>query len=180
MNKRFHLTEFYDLSIAFYGNAILASLLLWAFLVYVGAAMLELSPLMAGFAALFATLLHWDAAMWHQFGHAWAARRTGHPMKGVTAWWLLSTSVYPSDEPELPAGVHIRRALGGPLASLVYSLLAGLLALLFYSSGPAARMVVIFWFLDSFIVFGIGSLLPLGFTDGSTLLSWWPRRNGGD
>jgi len=30
------------------------------------------------------------------------------------------------------------------------------------------------------LVFGVGALLPLGFTDGSTLLTWLPRRHMSD
>lgn len=179
MNTRFQLTEIFELNVMFYGNAILGSVFLWGFMIYVGVAMLALSPLAAVLAGLVITLLHWDAVFWHQFGHAWAARRTGYPMKGVTAWWLLSSSVYPSEEPELPAEVHIRRALGGPLASFIYTLVAGLFTLLLYSIGPAVRMVLLFWFLDNLIVFTIGALVPLGFNDGSTLLHWWPRRTRG-
>jgi hypothetical protein len=39
-----------------------------------------------------------------------------------------------------------------------------------------AFSLLVFFFLDNLLVFTIGSLLPLGFTDGSTLLAWWPRR----
>lgn len=89
---------------------------------------------------------------------------------------LLAASRYPSDEPELPAEIHIRRALGGPIASLVVSLLSGFAALALQPVGGALLMVTMFWFLDNVFVFFLGSLLPLGFTDGSTLLYWWPRR----
>jgi hypothetical protein len=30
--------------------------------------------------------------------------------------------------------------------------------------------------LDNLLVFTLGAFLPLGFTDGSTILRWWRRR----
>jgi Zn-dependent protease len=154
------------------------SILLWGTLSAVGLAFLDLSAWSAFLVGLVATLLHWDSAIWHQLGHTWAARQTGYPMKGITLVGLLSASRYPHDEPELPAEIHIRRALGGPTASLMVSLVSGLAALALRPVGGAIWMVTVFWFLDNFLVFAIGSLLPLGFTDGSTLLYWWPRRGG--
>lgn len=89
---------------------------------------------------------------------------------------LLAASQYPLDEPELPAVIHIRRALGGPIGSLIASLLAGGIALLLRNTGGVPWWVTLFFFLDNFVVFTLGSLLPLGFTDGSTLLVWWGKR----
>ena len=73
---------------------------------------------------LFAALLHWLSEFIHQLGHAWAARRVGHPMRGIRFWGVLSSSIYPSDEGDLPAGIHIRRALGGPMFSFILSILS--------------------------------------------------------
>ena len=60
-----------------------------------------------------------------QLGHARAAEQVGYPMEGVHLWGVLGTSVYPTDEPELPAEVHVERALGGPKASAVLAVAAG-------------------------------------------------------
>lgn len=49
----------------------------------------------------------------HQLGHALAARATGYPMTGMRYEWGFAYSEYPSDEPPLPANVHIQRSLGG-------------------------------------------------------------------
>ncbi len=107
-------------SSAFAGTAAL-----WAILAIAAATLLKTTWAEAIALGLAAALLHWLSETWHQLGHAWAARRTGHPMTGVRFWGVLSTSVYPADEGQLPARVHVRRALGGPTASLLLTLVAG-------------------------------------------------------
>src|SRR5690348_5018426 len=74
-------------------SAIAGSLILWALLSVIGVA-LDLSPVAAVVGGLIAVLLHWLGETVHQLGHAWAARRTGHPMIGVRFWWVLSASIY--------------------------------------------------------------------------------------
>jgi hypothetical protein len=37
-------------------------------------------------------------------------------------------------------------------------------------------LLATFFFLDNLLVLTLGSFLPLGFTDGSTLLEWWGKR----
>ena len=128
--------------------------------------------------SLLAVILHWVSDIAHHLGHAWAARRTGYPMIGIRlgTLGLLGTSLYPPDEQTLPAAIHIRRALGGPTASLLFSLFAVVAALVLRPVGGALWWVGVFFFLDNLIVFTLGAFLPLGFTDGSTLLQWWGRR----
>ncbi len=123
------------------------------------------------------SLLHWVALFVHHAGHAYAARSTGYPMVGVLFWWALASSLYPREEPELPPAIHIRRALGGPLANLVFAALAGLLAWALRMQGTAAWVLAGFAALDSLFVFGLGALIPLGPTDGSTLLYWLRARS---
>jgi len=125
---------------------------------------------------LLAVLLHWAGVFAHQFGHAWAARSTGFPMTGIRlgALGVLSTSLYPAEEPDLPAAVHIRRALGGPFASLLLALAAGIIAFLWRGGGPAWA-AWLFFTLDNLVILGLGSFLPLGFTDGGTLMRWWGK-----
>jgi len=141
---------------------------------------LHLSVFESVVGGLVAAFFHYDADLWHQYGHASAAAQTGHPMSGVRFWGVLSSSIYPPNEPELPAEVHIQRALGGPRYSLVMTLGAALLGGLVYITSSEVNWVVyifIFFFLDNLLVFTLGAFLPLGFTDGSTLLHWWPKRN---
>jgi hypothetical protein len=152
-------------------SAIAGFLLVWVVLGGV-ALLLGLSVGEAIVGGLLGAILHWIVDTLHQLGHAWAARRTGYPMTGVRFWWVLSSSIYPADEPHLPAVTHVRRAVGGPVASAIVSLLSGIvaLALALGSAGGLLWWLALFFFLDNLLVFTLGSLLPLGFTDGSTLL----------
>ena len=143
----------------------------------IGTLGLGVPPAVAIAAGLVSVLLHWGSDIVHQLGHAWAARTAGHPMAGIRLWGLLSASIYPSDEGSLPASVHIRRALGGAPASLLLTVIAAAVALALRPLGGVYWWVALFFFLDNLLVFTLGSLLPLGFTDGSTLLHWWGKRS---
>ncbi len=155
----------------------IGSILLLAVLIAVaiGALGLPVGAAIAG--SLLAVILHWGSEITHQLGHAWAARRVGHPMIGIRlgTFWLLSTSVYPPDEPPLPGAIHIRRALGGPLASLLLSVIAAIIVGALRPSGDTWWWVGAFFFLENLLIFTLGSLVPLGFNDGSTLLRWWGK-----
>ncbi len=132
-------------------------------------------------AGLLAAPLHWLGDVVHNLGHAIAARQTGYPMRGVHFWGVLGASLYPRDEPLLPAEIHIRRALGGPIASTLLALAAFALRLAARRPG-AGRDLALFVALDN-LVLGLGALLPLPMTDGGTLRTWWPHRGlppGGD
>ncbi len=150
-------------------SALVGSLALWLALSGTGFFLLKFSLPKAIILALAAVMLHWAADIAHQFGHALAARSTGHNMTGIRLWEVLSSSVYPPDEPPLPNSTHIRRALGGPLLSLLITVLA-LIPLYLFHSGSWAWWLALFFSLDNVLVFSLGALLPLGFTDGSTLL----------
>ena len=149
------------------GNVVLFLILLGAGRFWLG---LTIGQALAGGAA--ALVLHWLGDLGHHLGHAWAARRTGHPMIGIRFWGFLSTSVYPDDEGALPAQVHMRRALGGPLMSLALGLAAGLLAAALFPLGGLPRYLSLFAALENLLMYGLGAFLPVGFTDGSTLLHW--------
>ena len=175
MNRPLSLGTFLGLKHTAFPSAFLATGLLWGLLAMVGVRLLDLSLLEAVKGGLIAALLHWVGEDWHQFGHAWAARRVGYPMQGVELWWFFGRSLYPSDEPELPARVHIRRALGGAPASLVLTLLAGAITLGLQESAGVGYWVGLFFFIENLFVFTLGAFLPLGFTDGSTLLRYWGK-----
>jgi len=123
--------------------------------------------------------LHWFSELMHQLGHAWAARRTGYPMSGIRFGTLgvLATSLYPPDEPALPAQVHIRRALGGPIFSAWLSAIAFLVILL-TSPGAKATWSFVLWFLflENLFVMTLQVFIPLGFNDGATLWRWIRKR----
>lgn len=124
---------------------------------------------------LLGVLIHWLSDFWHQFGHAVAARRTGYPMTGLRFWGIFSTSLWPADEPPLPGRIHIQRALGGPIASLLLGALAAIVALLLGPASGLAWLLALFAAADNLLLLGLGAFLPLGFTDGSTILHWWRR-----
>lgn len=138
---------------------------------------LQLPPALAlGWGALY-VIGHLFNELVHHAGHAVAARQTGYPMRGIRLVYVLAVSLYPKDEPRLPARVHIRRALGGPVASALLSIAWGVVALAVRDSAPAARWLVwAIWF-DCLLIFTLGAFLPLAWTDGGTLLHYWPRRN---
>ena len=125
------------------------------------------------FGGILAMLLYWLSDFLHHFGHAIAARRTEYPMTGVLFHTALGTSVYPRDEPELPGRVHIRRALGGPALSFIVLTITSLAALLIpASTSPLLSALALFVAAINLLIFSVGAFLPLGFTDGSTLLRW--------
>ena len=130
------------------------------------------------------TLAHFLGEFLHQVGHATAARRTGYPMRGMRFGMLgvLALSQYPEDEPnDLPARVHIQRALGGPLFSLGLGVIVGLVT--GFAFGPPLGLpeaVLFFFAAENLLVYCIGALLPLGFTDGSTILRYRRERRSAE
>ena len=176
--KKYKLGKIAGLSLSARPPAVGGSIVLFVVLFGVAIGFLRLAAGAAILGSLVAVILHWVSAIAHQLGHAWAARQTGYPMTGIRfgSLGLLAASRYPSNEPTLPPAIHIRRALGGPIGSLLASLVAAIIALVVRNSGGLPWWLAIFFFLDNLVVFTLGSLLPLGFTDGSTLLHWWGKR----
>ncbi len=176
MNKTIHLGHLAGLRIMAKGSMVVGWLLLW--LVFSGIVMWiwDFSLATAVLAGFLATLLHYLHELWHCLSHAFAARQTGYPMSGIMYMWVLGGTLYPRDEPELPAAVHIKRALGGPIGSLLLALMMGLVAIALRPLGGLLYGLVVYAFWSNLLFFTIGALLPLGFTDGSTLLKYWGQR----
>ena len=118
--------------------------------------------------------LHVLSVLVHHLGHATAAAAVGYPMRGIRFFGPIASSVYPTEEPPLPAHVHIRRALGGPTSTFLFTLLIALARAVVPDRGVAHFVwrCVLF---DNLFGLGLGSLLPLEFTDGSTLARHWGR-----
>ena len=175
MNKTIHLGQLAGLKVMMKGSVVIGWLILW--LVFSGVAywLLDLAWGTAVLAAFFASILHYLHELWHCYSHSLAARRTGYPMSGILFFWVLGGTLYPRDEPELPAAVHITRALGGPIGSLLLAVLLGLASLGLRSSGGLLYGLVVYGFWSNLLFFTIGAMLPLGFTDGSTLLKYWGK-----
>jgi hypothetical protein len=156
----------------------IGTLILWVILIGVGVLALNLPFSQAIILGLVAALLYWGAYIVHQLGHAYAAHQSGYPMIGIRmgTYLFFGSSLYPQNEVPLPAQIHIRRALGGPIGSFIFAIVTGIIALVLRPFGGVIWWLVIFLFLTNLVVFTLGSLLPLGFTDGSTLLEWWGER----
>lgn len=176
MKKRWQLGTILGVQVWFKASSLLLSGVLWLVFSAAGVLFFELSLSVAVAVGFTAVLLHWLSDLVHHLGHAWVARRVGYPMRRIISWTVLCTSVYPKDEPPLPASIHIRRALGGPAASLFLTLIGGIL-LLTLPKTNTLFLLSAFFFWENLLVFFLGAFLPLGFTDGSTLLHWWPRRH---
>lgn len=179
MNRSFNLGHTFGLQIKVRPTALISALLIWLLVSLLGMKLLKLRPEKAVPGGFLAMLIHFLSEWWHQFGHAQAAEQTGYPMQGMEFIGPIAQSQYPQNEGVLSPEVHIQRALGGPIFSLMLAVVSGLIALALRPLGNPALLLTLFSFADNLLVFTIGALLPLGFTDGSTLLHWSLRRQGG-
>lgn len=178
MNRTFNLGETFGLKIRAKPTALLSALLIWIAVSIAGVKLLKLKPEKAIPGGFLAMLIHFLSEWWHQFGHAQAAEQTGYPMQGIEFSGPIARSQYPQNEGVLSAEVHIQRALGGPIFSLMLAIISGLITLALRPFGDPVLLVTIFSFADNLLVFTIGALMPLGFTDGSTLIYWIRHRRG--
>jgi hypothetical protein len=176
----FKLGRLAGLDISATPSAIVGALVLWIILSAIAYFILKLPLGTALIGGLAAVILHEIGELWHQLGHSWAARSTGHPMTGIRFGFLgvLSTALYPADEEKLPPTIHIQRALGGPLASLVMSGVALIIFLIIANgrSGGTLWWLALFFFLENLFVFTLEVFVPLGFNDASTILHWMRQR----
>lgn len=171
-----------DIEVTAEPSAIVGALALWGIFAVCGRWVFRLAPAVAFLAGLFSTALHFLSEIIHQLGHAMAARRAGYPMQRMHLWAVLGRSVYPVGEPELRPRIHIQRALGGPTASLVMTLVAGLLALGARPLGRLPFMLTSILALENLLIFTIGALLPIKAigTDGAVILRYWrPEQRDG-
>lgn len=137
----------------------------------------NLTPLDSLIAGVLAMLLHWILDIAHQYGHKLAADFTGHPSIGLRLWGILSETLYPANEGPLPPKVHIRRALGGPIMSVLVGILLLLPSSWMWAQGGMAQFLSGFMLLLSFGALGFGALLPLDSKwltiDGGTIWRYW-------
>jgi putative peptide zinc metalloprotease protein len=176
MTKEIKIGKLGVLTLIFLPSAIIGSVILWVVLNTLAAGLFHLTVPKALLGALAAVLIHWVSVIVHQIGHAIAAHRMGYPMTGIRLWGVLSSSIYPPDEPPLLARIHITRALGGPLMSLILTIISAGLVVAYPGTQGTLWLLLMFLFLDNLLTFTLGSFLPLGFTDGSTLLYWLKAR----
>lgn len=150
-------------------SAIMCWLFLWVVYGTLGGFLFKLPLSMAIVGGLLALILHWLSSLAHQLGHVWAGRRVGYAATGIEFWWIFSTTLYPADEPTLPTTIHLQRALGGPALNLLLAIAAALLSFALLPVGGFAWRIAAVLAMQNVLAFTVG-LLPLGFTDGSTLL----------
>ncbi len=175
----YRLGRLAGLEIGVMPTALVGTLGLWATFTGIALWLMQLPASEAILFGLAAAALQWLFELIHQLGHAWAARRTGYPMIGVRfgVWYIFAISLYPPDEPELPASIHVRRALGGPLWGVAMTFLAGvILVALRDARGTLVWWLALFAFLENLFIFTLQVLVPLGFNDGQTLWNWWHKR----
>lgn len=175
MLNKFVLCNLYNLEISAKPSAFVGFALLWLGLSAVAFSLLRLTLADAILGGFLCACLHYLSELIHHLGHAGAARNTGYPMRGVRFDHLLALSLYPKDEPPLPGKIHIRRALGGPAVSCIVTILAYLILLVAQNVGGMWYWIALWFFLDNLLVFFLGAFLPLGFTDGSSILKWWGK-----
>jgi hypothetical protein len=175
MDERYRLRKIGNLELTADRSAVGGFLLLWALFGALGLKAFRLKPGAALTGGLLGAALHFLSELWHQSGHARAAAATGYPMAGVRLWGVLGASVYPPDEPELPGEIHVRRALGGPQASVWLAVAGGLLALVTRPTGGIAHMISLLFALENALIFTLGAFLPMPFmeTDGGTIQRYW-------
>lgn len=180
--REFEIGRIYGLRITATPALALGAIIVWVLLGAIGIVALQLTAPEAIVGGLIGMALHYASEMVHHLGHAWAARRTGHPMIGVRFGFLLgllAMSIYPPDEGDLPTSVHIRRALGGPVINFVIVLLALPLVLALRATGGLAYWLVIWLLLENLVIYGLQGIVPLGFNDGQTVWEWLLKRGKG-
>jgi hypothetical protein len=175
MSQEMSWFKFVDMPVLVRRSAFFGSLLLLIVLIIAAVSLSRLTVLDAILAAIIGVILHWIGVMVHNYGHFFTAKRLGYPSIGVILYLVLGRITYPRDENELPLQIHLRRALGGPLFSLLLAIIATFLAALWMiPAGGIARFVGYWMVLDYWLVFTIAALVPpLRFSwftnDGGTL-----------
>jgi hypothetical protein len=167
--KTIHLGKLFGLQIGILPLAFVGTLVLWIVFTVIARSGFNIPFSQSLLMGLIATLLHWTFELIHSLGHAYAAKRTGHPMTGITfgAMAVFALTRYPKDEPELRPSIHIRRALGGPIINGILSI-AFFLLLPFWSGNWF--WLGMFALFENLFVYTLQVFIPLGFNDGSTIL----------
>ena len=173
MFKKIPFGTLYNLEISITPSAILGFVAIWIVMTVLGIFIAHLNFIESVVSGLVIACLHYLGELLHQLGHAGAARRTGYPMRGICFVHVLAFSLYPKDEPELSGRIHIRRALGGPLVSVLVTVIALLIFLVAQNVGGMFFWIALCFFLDNLFVFTLGALLPLSFTDGGAIARYW-------
>lgn len=125
--------------------------------------------------AIVAAVLFLVSILLHELGHAWAARREGLEVDGITLWLFGGVSQFKGGFPS--AGAEFRIAIAGPLVSLVLGVVFVLIAI---AGLPSAVDGVAAWlgYINlALLLFNLIPALPL---DGGRVLRAALWRSKGD
>lgn len=115
----------------------------------------------------------------HEFSHSLVARKYGLDIKGITLF-IFGGVAEMKDEPETPK-IEFLMAIAGPIASLVLSLLFGVLYVAADTLGISVSITGILWYLSAInMLLAVFNMLPAFPTDGGRILRallWWIKGN---
>ncbi len=174
MNKTIFRTKFFDMPVSVPRSALVGFLLMVIVCTVLAVYFTNLTPLDALIAGVLATIIHFLSDVLHQYGHFIAAKLTGKASSGLRLWWILGSIRYPDDEGELPPALHIRRAIGGPIMSLLVLIVFLILWMLAGSYSPMTTFLLVWGIFVQAAVFVLGAITPVSIgnfnTDGATIL----------
>jgi hypothetical protein len=183
MEQEIFKFKFGNMPVSVLRSAAIGSLILMISLSIAALFLTSLTALDVIIIGIIGTLLHWLGELIHQYGHFFAAKRVGHPSTGVELWWLLGSTRYPANEGKLLPQIHIRRALGGPIASAIFSVIITIISFVWLRGvSEASDFLAVWMMLENWLIFTIGALFPpisIGFfsNDGATI--WQQVRQKG-
>jgi hypothetical protein len=167
--KSTHIGSLFGLQISFTPLIFLGIAGIWVALSLVGYFAFDIALGESIFLGFIATILHYVLELIHSLGHAFVAKQVGYPMTEIRfgVYGIYAQTIYPKDEPELDSSIHIRRALGGPIANLILSVILFFTLPLWTGNWYWVGMFV---FLDN-LIYVVQVFIPLGFNDASTILN---------
>lgn len=128
--------------------------------------------------ALVTTILFFAGLLAHELSHAVVARRDGIPVERITLWLFGGVS-WLRARPGSP-GADFRIAAVGPLVSLGFAAVAGILTMALVRTGaPGLAVVMAGWLARVNLLLGLFNLIPAAPLDGGRILraALW-RRHG--
>ena len=161
MEKEFFKFKFFDMPVAVRQSAVYGSLIIMIVLTIAAIAFTNLTILDAIITGIIGMLLHWLGDLVHQYGHFFAAKQLKYPSTGIVLWWVLSTTLYPKNEDVPSPLIHMRRAIGGPIAGFILAVVFTIISVLWLLNySEFSRFIAIWGLLDYWGVFTIGALFP--------------------
>ena len=93
MEKKIRLGKFAGLEVYARKNVFVGFFILWGAFSGLAYFALKLTPLASLGMGVAGVYLHYTFEFWHQYCHAWAARRTGYPMDGLLYTMVIAISI---------------------------------------------------------------------------------------